>query len=107
MVSGAAGQNGPPAPEHVALVRRNVPEHVRTHDQQMEAKTVPELQMKLENAAIEFVQVSHSLWVRFGQNNTFTELKTNEPNITVITMRKIITWWEEMMKLLQRVFIFA
>lgn len=56
MESGAAGQNGPPVPEHVALVRRNVPEHVRTHDQQMEARTVPELQMKLENVATEFAQ---------------------------------------------------
>lgn len=55
-VSGAAGQNGRPAPEHAALVRRNVPERVRTHDQQMEVKTVQELEMKLENAAIEFVQ---------------------------------------------------
>lgn len=60
MVSGVAGQNGLPVPEHVALVRRNVPEHARTHDQQMEAKTVRELQMKLENAAIEFAQVSDS-----------------------------------------------
>ena len=61
MVSGAAGQNGLPVPEHAVLVRRNGPEHVRTHDQQMEAKTARELQMKLENAAIKFVQVSDSL----------------------------------------------
>lgn len=60
MVSGAAGQNGRLVPEHAALVGRNVPEHARTHDQQMEAKTVRELQMKLENAATEFAQVRDS-----------------------------------------------
>jgi len=58
MVSGAAGQSGRPVPERAALVRRNVPELARTHYQQMEAKTVRELQMKLENVAIEFAQVS-------------------------------------------------
>ena len=63
MVSGAAGQNGRPVPEHAELVRRNVPEHVRTHDQEMEAKTVREQPMKLENAVIEFAQVSDSSWV--------------------------------------------
>ena len=57
MVSGAAGQNGRLVPEHAALVRRNGPERARTHDQQMEAKTVRELQKKLENAATEFAQV--------------------------------------------------
>lgn len=60
MASGAAGRDGRPVPEHVALVRRNVPELALTHGQQMEAKIVREQQMKLENAAIEFAQVSYS-----------------------------------------------
>ena len=60
MASGAAGRNGRPVPEHVALVRKSVPELALTHDQQMEAKTVKEQEMKLENAAIEFAQVSDS-----------------------------------------------
>lgn len=64
MVNGAAGQNGRLVLELAELVRRNGPERARTHDQQMEAKTVLELRMKLENAAIEFAQVSDSSLVR-------------------------------------------
>lgn len=57
MANGAAGMNGRPVPEHVALERRNVLELAQTHDQQMEAKIARDQQMKLENAAIEFAQV--------------------------------------------------
>ena len=60
MVSGPAGQSGRNVLEHAASERRDVPEHAQTLDQQMEAKIVRELQMKLENAAIEFAQVSDS-----------------------------------------------
>lgn len=77
MVSGAAGQNGRLVPEHAALVRRNGPERVRTHDQQMEAKTVRELQMKLENAATEFAQVRDSTLVLLLSRSNFRNLNNS------------------------------
>lgn len=77
MVSGAAGQNGRLVPEHAALVRRNGPERVRTHDQQMEAKTVRELQMKLENAATEFAQVRDSTLVLLHSQSNFRNLNNS------------------------------
>jgi len=47
----------------VALDRRNDHELVPTHDQQMAARIAWEALMKLENVAIEFVQVSQLFFV--------------------------------------------
>ena len=58
MVSGAAGLDGRHVPELVALERRNDHELAPTQHRHTEAKIAKDPQMKLENVATRFVQVS-------------------------------------------------